>query len=163
MSTVVNVALSERLTAQPERLFFSGYQAAGDVLKLMGRITSGKHLLFDKGAKIDFFSYSIGTFLTQTLMLANPEKRFDNSKFFFFCSGSAFDDMHGVSKYILDSEAYKTLKSYYSETFENDLKMNNSWRTLFDSSPVGESFRAMLSLKPLKKYSTACFQNSKTV
>jgi len=157
MSTVVNIALSERLTAQPERLFFSGFQAAGDVINLMDGITSGSHPLFEKGTQIDFFSYSIGTFLTQILMQANPGNRFDSSKFLFFCGGSAFDDMHGVSRYILDSEAYITLKKYYSDSFEKDLKKNNSWRALFDSSSIGESFRAMLSVKSLKHYREGLF------
>jgi len=157
MSTVVNVALSERLTAQPERLFFSGYQAAGDVMKLMDSITSGEHPLFEKGTVIDFFSYSIGTFLTQIMMLGNPGNRFDNSKFLFFCGGSAFDDMYGVSRYILDSEAYVTLKDYYSNTFENDLNRNSGWKQVFNSTAIGDSFRAMLSLKSLRHYRSGLF------
>ena len=157
MSTVVNIAISERLTAQPERLFFSGYQAADDVIKLMDEITSGKHPFFDKNARIDFFSYSIGTFLTQIMMLGNPGNRFDNSKFLFFCGGSAFDDMHGVSKYILDSVAYSTLKEYYSEYFEYDLKKQNRWRSLFNTSSILEAFSAMLSVNALRHYRTELF------
>ena len=152
MTSVANVALCERLTAQPERLFFSGYQAAGDVMKLMDTITSGSHPVFEKGTTINFFSYSIGTFLTQIMMLANPGNRFDNSKFVFFCGGSAFDDIQGVSKYILDSKAYTTLKKYYNGSFEQELKNNPQWKDLFESGPIGESFRAMLSVKSLKYY-----------
>jgi hypothetical protein len=56
MSSVVNVALSRRLTLQPERFFFSGHQVAGDLIKLMDSITNGQHPLFDKGTTIDYFS-----------------------------------------------------------------------------------------------------------
>lgn len=161
LSTVANVALSKRLTLQPERLFFSGLQVAGDLLNLMDSITKGKHPLFNKGTAIDYFSYSIGTFLTQILMLGNPGKRFDNSKFFFFCGGSAFDDMYGVSKFILDTKAYESLKSYYSNDFESDLKRNSSWKNIFNSSGLGDSFRSMLSLKVLKQHNANIFSKYK--
>ncbi len=161
MSTVANVALSKRLTLQPERLFFSGLQVASDLLNLMDSITNGKHPLFNKGTVIDYFSYSIGTFLTQVLMLGNPGKRFDNSKFFFFCGGSAFDDMYGVSKFILDTKAYESLKNYYSHDFESDLKKNGSWKNIFNSSGLGDSFRSMLSLKVLKQHNANMFSKYK--
>ncbi len=161
MSSVANVALSRRLTLQPERLFFSGHQVAGDLMQLMDSITNGLHPLFDKDATIDYFSYSIGTFLTQVLMLGNPGERLDNSKFFFFCGGSAFDDIYGVSKFILDTKAYEKLKHYYSNDFETDLKKKTNWRGIFNSSGLGESFRSMLSLKMLKHYNTNPFSKYK--
>ncbi len=161
MSTVANVALSKRLTKQPERLFFSGLQVAGDLVNLMDSITNGKHPMFNKGTVIDYFSYSIGTFLTQVLMLGNPGERFDNSKFFFYCGGSAFDDMYGVSKYILDTKAYESLKYYYSNDFEAALKKNSSWRIMFNSSGLGESFKSMLSIKGLRQHNTKMFSKYK--
>jgi len=161
MSSVVNVALSKRLTLQPERFFFSGHQVAGDLIKLMDSITNGQHPMFDKGTTIDYFSYSIGTFLTQVLMLGNPGKRFDDSKFFFFCGGSAFDDMYGVSKFILDTKAYERLKYYYSNDFEADIKKRNNWRGIFNSLGIGDSFKSMLSLKLLKHYNANPFSKYK--
>ncbi len=161
MSSVANVALSKRLTLQPERLFFSGHQVAGDIINLMDSITAGEHPMFNKDTKIDYFSYSIGTFLTQVLMLGNPGKRFDDSKFFFFCGGSAFDDIHGVSKFILDTKAYERLKDYYSNRFESDIKKNTKWQNIFNSQGLGDSFKSMLSVKLLKHYNKKLFSKYK--
>ncbi len=94
-------------------------------------------------------------------MLGNPGGRFDNSKFFFFCGGSAFDDIYAVSKFILDTKAYEKLKHYYSNDFETDLKKKTNWRGIFNSSGLGESFRSMLSLKMLKHYNTNPFSKYK--
>ncbi|NPA36666.1 MAG: hypothetical protein GXO47_07435 [Chlorobi bacterium] len=150
MLSVANVAISERLTNKPERLFLSGYQAATDLINLIDSINSGKHPLFDKNASVDFFSYSIGTFLTQILMLGNPGKKLDNSKFFFFCGGSSFEDMHGISKYILDTKASEILRYYYLNKFEDDVNKNKTWRELYERFGLGEAFKAMLSFNFLK-------------
>jgi hypothetical protein len=158
MLSVANVALSERLTYHPERFFFSGYQAARDLIQLMDAITSGTHPLFVEGTKVDFFSYSIGTFLNQVLMLGNPGGRFDQSRFLFFCGGSVLEEMQGVSKYILDNKAYERLIHYYQYQFEGDLKQNASWGTLYKSSAeLGDAFRSMLSLKSLRKQQEKLF------
>jgi hypothetical protein len=122
---------------------------------------SGEHPLFDKGATVDFFTYSIGTFLTQILMLGNPGQRFDNSKFFFFCGGSVFEDMNGISKYILDTEASGKLRDYYQNDFEKEIKENKSWQHIYDGSGLGNAFRSMMSFPYLKQAHNGLFSGYK--
>ncbi|TAJ10115.1 hypothetical protein DMA11_19505 [Marinilabiliaceae bacterium JC017] len=155
--SVANVALSERMTMQPQRFFLSGYQAAYDLLQLIGDISAGKHPFFPTAPQVDFFSYSIGAFLTQVMMLANPNGCFNKSKFFFFCGGSVFFDMHGISRYILDSTAFERLLHYYKNEMEQDAKTNCKIGQILNDTLLGQSFKAMLSMKGLKKYSTRLF------
>jgi hypothetical protein len=108
-STFANAALSTRLQFHPELFIYSGLQSCYDVIQLMDEIRNGANKLLLKDARIDIFSYSIGAFFSQILMLANPGKRFDSSKLFIFCGGPTFDRMNGNSKYIMDSVAFKSL------------------------------------------------------
>jgi hypothetical protein len=108
-STFANAALSTRLQFHPELFIYSGMQSCYDVTQLINEIRSGSNKLFAKNTQIDIFSYSIGAFFSQILMLANPGKQFDTSKLFIFCGGPTFDRMNGNSKYIMDSVAFKSL------------------------------------------------------
>ncbi len=146
--SVVNVALSDRLTSHPERFFLSGYQAATDLLDLVSDIRSGYHALVKKGAQIDFFAYSIGSFLSQIMFLAHGNDVLANSRLFIFCGGSAFNDWQGVSRFIMDSTAFEKLQSYY--TSEQSLN-NPKVRQIINSTALGQSFVDMLSVKNLKK------------
>jgi len=104
-----NAALSTRLQFHPELFIYSGMQSCYDVLDLIGEIRNGTNRFLTKDAHIDLFSYSIGAFFSQILMLANPGNHFDKSKLFIFCGGPTFDSMYGDSKFIMDSVAYKSL------------------------------------------------------
>lgn len=108
-STFANAALSTRLQFHPELFIYSGMQSCSDIIQLIDEIRSGTNRLLTKDARIDIFSYSIGAFFSQILMLANPGNRFDHSKLFIFCGGATFDMMNGNSKYIMDSVAFKSL------------------------------------------------------
>jgi hypothetical protein len=108
-ATFANAALSTRLQFHPELFIYSGLQSCSDVLQLMNEIRNGSNNLFAKDVHIDIFSYSIGAFFSQILMLANPRNYFDASKLFIFCGGPTFDLMNGNSKYIMDSVAFKSL------------------------------------------------------
>jgi len=109
-TTFANAALSTRLQFHPELFIYSGLQSCFDVIQLMDEIGKGSNQLFDKNTHFDIFSYSIGSFFSQILMLANPGRRFDLSKLFIFCGGPTFDRMMGDSKYIMDSIAFKSLQ-----------------------------------------------------
>ncbi|MBN1598714.1 MAG: hypothetical protein JW894_10495 [Bacteroidales bacterium] len=146
-----NVALSERLTSQPQRFFLSGYQAANDLLKLTDIIRSGNHPLFKKDAGIDFFSYSIGVLLSQVLLIANPGDRFNDSKFLFFCGGSVFEGMYGISKYILDSMAFSRILHFYGDELEDNPKNSGFFNDLLRNSALGKAFCSMTSFRRLKK------------
>ncbi|MCG8582009.1 MAG: DUF6051 family protein, partial [Bacteroidales bacterium] len=155
--SVANVALSERLTNRPERFLLSGYQAANDILDLVAYINDGYHPLINKKAPIDFFAYSIGSFLAQILFLANGHKELSNSKLFIFCGGSAFTDWQGVSKYIMDSKAFDRLHMYYESEQRTDPLVSH----VLNETALGQSFVDMLSLKNLRKRSVNHFISMK--
>nr|WP_319400279.1 DUF6051 family protein [uncultured Carboxylicivirga sp.] len=150
-ASVVNVAISSRLTEKPERFLLSGYQAANDLLDLTKVIQSGNHPLFSKGASVDLFTYSIGTFLTQILMLAYGDDNYSNTRIFNFCGGSTFADMQGTSKYILDSLAFSKIQYYYKEEIEKDAQNNYFLYDVLNHTALGEAFMSMLSMDGLKK------------
>lgn len=54
-SSYLNVALSERITHQPQRFFLAGYQAAHDIIKLLDDLKEGRNELFEKNTEADFF------------------------------------------------------------------------------------------------------------
>lgn len=149
--SVANVALSKRITEKPERFLLSGYQAANDLIDLVKHIHSGGHPLFLKGAKVDLFTYSIGTFLAQVMLLAHADEYFFDTRIFNFCGGSAFDDMYGTSKYIMDSVAFERLQSYYKEDIEKDAEQKKYLHKILYSTALGEAYMAMVSVKQLRK------------
>ena len=82
VATPVNAALSTRLDTHPEWFCTSGLQSCYDLICLNRMIRSGKHELFSQGASVDFFAYSVGAFLLEVLLIANPEDLFLDSKSF---------------------------------------------------------------------------------
>lgn len=156
-----NVALSERLTTQPQRFFLSGYQAGNDLLQLIDTIQSGSNPLFSKGTRINFFSYSVGVLLSQVLLVANPGKRFDNSRFVFFFGGSVVEGMQGISKYILDSQAFAKLIHFYREEERVDSKRSEFFNELMHQTLLGETFNALTTYKRLRKFKKNLFKKFK--
>lgn len=112
-----NAAISERLTEEPLRFYNAGKQTVEDIFKLASQITFGKHPLFMKGTTMDFFGYSIGSFLAEILLMANPGKLFSASRLFIFCGGAIFGNMYGESKYIMDKQAYNLLLQFYCKNW----------------------------------------------
>ncbi len=108
-STFANAALSTRLEKNPEKFLVSGIQSYYDVIDLASEIKDGRNEFFEKGAHIDIFSYSIGAFLSEILMLNNFNDIFRDLRLFMFCGGTTFDSMNGISKYIMDEKAYASL------------------------------------------------------
>lgn len=143
-STIVNLSLSERLTSVPQRFFLSGYNYAEDLIKLIKKIKSGRHPLFSTGTKIDFFAYSIGVFLIQCLMVADPEDLMKNSKFVFFAGGSLFCDMKGISKYIMDNKAFERIHNYYLNGMEEEIEQGGEYAGIFMETNMGKAFRTMI-------------------
>ncbi|MEZ7867018.1 MAG: DUF6051 family protein [Paludibacteraceae bacterium] len=116
--SLANVALSERLSNNPLLFYTSGKQTFHDLEKLCTDIRKGMHPLFAPDAHIDLFAYSIGAFLAQVLLLANPGKLFSDSRLFLFCGGSIFSAMQGVSRSIMDRQAFERLNNFYLHDFE---------------------------------------------
>ena len=143
-SSFANIALSNRLTDDPLRFFYSGHQTVNDIVSLFGEVNSGSHPVIPAGCRVDIFAYSIGAFLSQILMMGNPENLFSGSKLFLFCGGSVFSRMNGSSKLIMDQRAFERVYSYYLNDFEGEIKGKNSFSEFLHNSRVGLAFRSMI-------------------
>ncbi|MCB9016380.1 MAG: hypothetical protein H6541_11335 [Lentimicrobiaceae bacterium] len=151
-STFVNLALSLRLSLQPLRFFTSGSQSARDLEILINAIQTGQHPLFEKGAHVDFFAYSIGAFLAQIMMLTYGESMLSDSRLFMFCGGAPFSSMNGVSKLIMDEEAFLRLRFFYLHQYEREIRSKGSFSNLVQSQPASGAFRAMLDASILSEW-----------
>lgn len=152
-SSLSNVAISTRLHNKPQRFIWSGLQTYYDVIDLLSSIKEGNHPAIEANAKIDIFSYSIGSFLAEILMMTNEDGYFSDSKFVSFCGGAVFNRLSPVSKYILDSEANVSLYSYVVEHLESHMKRDEVLgHYLSDLHPEGVNFRCMLNYKTLTAY-----------
>jgi len=137
-----NVALSERLTENPERFYTSGRQTVEDLTQLVRQITQGLHPLFAEGTSVDFFAYSIGAFLSEITFMANPEKLFNSSKLFIFCGGSLFRYMFGESRCIMDKPAYERLLDFYCREWLSEERVKKTSKE-FDSTLL--AFNTMIA------------------
>lgn len=147
-STLSNVAISTRLHNKPQRFIWSGLQTYYDVITLVKSIKANQHSDIAPDASIDFFSYSIGSFLAQILIMTNSNGYFSKTKLCMFCGGAVFNRLSPVSKFILDSEANVSLYSFVVEHLESHMKRDEMLRHyLNDSHPEGVNFRSMLNYK----------------
>lgn len=119
-SSLANAAVSHRLQFAPQRFILSGLQTFNDVTALAQTIRDGRHPLFAKGAGLDFFAYSIGAFLAEVLLMANPRRLFSKTRLFMFAGGCTLDLADPVSKYILDSEAGGAITRFFARLFERE-------------------------------------------
>ncbi len=145
VSTFANVALSERLSEDPLRFYNSGQQSAEDLVVLSRQISHGEHPLFEKSASVDVFAYSIGAFLAQILFLANPEGLFSGSKLFLFCGGAFFNEMNGVSKLIMDKQAFSRLLNFYVHEITRGTDGSEPLADFMKKTRLGQGFMAMLA------------------
>lgn len=114
MTTFANAAMSLRMDTDPQMFATSGIQSYFDLIKLVGAIKSGQNPMFNVGCCIGIFAYSIGALLAEIVLLSNPLNLFSNEKAFLFCGGATFDKINGVSRSIMDSHAFESLKSFIS-------------------------------------------------
>ena len=118
----VNAAISSRLDAHPQRIFWSGLQTYSDLVDLVKMIRNGSFSGISASATIDLFGYSIGSFLSMIIKMANPEDLFKDSKLFCFCGGMTIDRMFPISKYIMDARAAVRMQSAFLELLSSDFK-----------------------------------------
>ncbi len=149
-SCFANVALSNRLADDPRRFLKSGYQSVGDVVKLMSQIREGNHSVIPSDVRINIFAYSIGAFMAQIIMMADPEQIFSESKLFMFCGGAVFSSMYGESKLIMDRLAYESLFSYYLDYFEEEIRRKRSLPREIVAGKLGLIFRSMIDFNRLR-------------
>lgn len=150
-NSFINAALSDRLQSNPKRFFLSGLASYYEIIELSKQIKSGNHSLFAKNTNIDFFSYSIGAFLTELLLMANPSNLFNNSKAFLFCGGATMKTMNGTSRFILDSKADATLTKFFNRRFGKKIKKDKKLVSLIKNTKAGVYFYSMLGTKKYKK------------
>ncbi len=146
-SSLSNVAISTRLHNKPQRFIWSGLQTYYDVIDFVEHFKEGLHPAIDKDATIDFFSYSIGTFLGEILMMSNKNGYFSQSRYATFCGGAVFNRLSPVSKFILDSEANVSLYSFVVEHLDSHMKRDEVLRHYMTTHPEGNNFRSMLNYR----------------
>lgn len=135
-ASFVNVALSSRLSAAPLRFYISGRESLLNIVQLVREIRSGQHPLFSEKTNLNVFAYSIGALLSQVIILSNPDNLFDNTKWFFFCGGSIFNQMNGNSREIMDRQAYDCINSFYTNGFSY---INDTIESAFQSMVLTET------------------------
>ena len=145
-TSYVNAATSTRLDAFPQRLFWSGLQTYNDIVQLISDIKAGTLPTIAPDANINLFGYSIGSFLSVILMMANPKGYFTNAKLFCFCGGMTIDRMFPISKYIMDGRSAITMQKTFAELLSTNFKNDNRLRHYQDSNLHFEEgwFKTML-------------------
>ena len=149
-STFANVALSLRIDNCPELFSMSGIQTYFDIIKLASDMKAGHFKIFENDCHIDFFAYSIGALLTETLLMSNPLQLFSGSKAFFFCGGATFDKINGSSRAIMDSQAFANLYQYMlnnGEVLKNEIEIPTQHSHL-----LKDGWKAYLAMSGIKKY-----------
>jgi hypothetical protein len=152
-SSFVNAAISTRLQFKPETFFWSGLRTYNDIVKLLRQIKSNEHPYISSNASVDFFSYSIGAFLTEILFMKNPYNWFADSKAFLFCGGPTMCGMHATSRYIYDSETYKSMTSFYVSNFDEEINKSIGLKNYFENpDEVAVVFKSLLNINKQKEY-----------
>jgi len=95
-----------------------------NVCQLMEEIRDDKSPIFKKECAVNIFSYSIGSLLSQVLLMSNPCGYFSKSKLFMFCGGSLFGEMNGNSRMIMDKTSFELLNHYYRNDFIQEQALN---------------------------------------
>ena len=156
-STFANAAISTRLQQNPQRFCWSGLQTLQDIEKLLGTIRAGLHGSIATNGRIDIFAYSIGAFLSQILLMANPGRHFTDSQLFLFCGGATIDRMYPNSRHILDSDSMIALHSLFLARLPNELRRNSRLgHYISGSHREGEVFRWLLSYHEHKALRESC-------
>lgn len=147
-SSLSNVAISIRLHYRPERFIWSGLESYYDAMDLADAIRGGRHPAVHADATINFFSYSVGSFLGQTILMTNKDGYFSDSRYAIFCGGPVFNRLSPVSRFILDSEASVRLYSYLVEHLESHMRDKPELRAVLDGDlEEGRNFRSLLGYR----------------
>ncbi|MDR1486663.1 MAG: DUF6051 family protein [Deltaproteobacteria bacterium] len=146
-STLSNAAISERIHQNPSRFLWSGLETHQNVVELVKFIRQGLHEHIDEQAGIDFFTYSIGTFLGEIIMMTNPQGLFSDTKFAVFCGGAVFDRLSPVSKFILDSEANARLFSFFVDRLDSHRRNDPYLDEFLETQSVGKNFHSFLNYR----------------
>jgi hypothetical protein len=136
-----NCVVSDRLDAFPERLFWGGLQAHGDVADLVREIRAGRNPHVHPEARIDLLGYSIGGYLALGLLLVDEDGLFRDSRAVVFESGAALRATNMSSRFIIDHACEVSLMKLYVR-FTGRLANPRLSHWLRDHA-VGRWFRAL--------------------
>jgi pimeloyl-ACP methyl ester carboxylesterase len=155
-ATFVNLALSSRLSGNPARFYVSGRETVFNLWQLIKEIKNGQHPLFKKNTSVNIFAYSIGAFLSQVLLLSNPEQLTSDSRLFMFCGGTLFSRMDGSARDIMDKESAQKLKDYFLNDFIHKGLFSNEKEDFIE-----KAFKSMLSFPKYRHYRETFFQKAR--
>ncbi len=152
-SSIANAAINTRLQFDPLRFMWSGLQSYYDVIQMVNSIRNGEYSFIESDAKIDFFAYSIGSFLAEILLMADTSGFFKDSKLFNFCGGPVLTRTSPVSKYILDSETNVSVYTFFIDYLEEEIRKDERLSHYFDNGHMeGDVFRSMLDYRKKKEF-----------
>jgi pimeloyl-ACP methyl ester carboxylesterase len=160
-STFVNLALSSRLSENPIRFYISGKESIYNLWQLIKEIKNGQHPLFKENTSVNIFAYSIGAFLSQVLLLANPEQLTSDVRLFMFCGGTLFSRMDGNSRDIMDHESFRKLRNYLLNDFIRNGENIPGSAVEKKEDFIEKAFKAMLSFTKYHDYRESFFQEAK--
>lgn len=145
-TSYVNAAISTRMEDNPLRLFWSGLQTYYDFIQWVEDVKKGVFPTINKEASIDLFGYSIGSFLSLILLMANPKGLLSSSKLLCYCGGMTIDRMAPISKYIMDAKAtimmQKTFAQLLTTSFVSEPRLQHYQDVLLH--PEESWFKTML-------------------
>jgi hypothetical protein len=145
-SSLANAAISTRLESLPQRFFWTGLQTFEDLLDVVAEIRRGDMPDLAPDATVDFFAYSIGAFLAEILLMANPGGVLRDARLCVFCGGPTLDRMYPNSRYILDSDATIALASFFVERLDSEVRADARLAHYFGAGhAAGRCFQTMLS------------------
>lgn len=160
-SSLINVASSVRLHYMPQRFIWSGLQSYYDIIQLIEDCKQGKHSLIDREFTFNIFAYSIGGLVAEVLRLSNYRNYFSDTKVCLFCSGSVFNRMSPVSKYILDSEATVAMYSYLTEHLDHFFKKDSLLQHYMNGDHLeGKVFYSMLRYNRMREFRENLFRKA---
>jgi hypothetical protein len=134
-SSVSNAAISARIAADPARFFRAGLETYHDLRALAKSLVAGEVPGIAQGARLDFLTYSIGTFLGEHLLCSDPDGLFSGSRLVAFCGGPVLNRLAPSSKFILDSGASARLYSFMVEHLESHMKADPVLGGLLSGGP----------------------------
>jgi hypothetical protein len=155
------LALSSRLSENPLRFYISGKESIFNLWQLIKEIKNGQHPLFKENTSINIFAYSIGAFLSQVLLLANPEQLTSDTRLFMFCGGTLFSRMDGNSRNIMDCESFQKLQNYFLTDFIRNGENIPELAVEKKEDFIEKAFKAMLSFAKYRDYRESFFQDAK--
>ncbi|MDD2963514.1 MAG: DUF6051 family protein [Bacteroidales bacterium] len=142
-TTFVNYMISKRLTSNPLRFLTSGLQSVNDIYQLINQIQNDKIAQLQGFRQVEVVAYSIGAFLSQIMMLNNFLTSTPPLKTFVLAGGAPFSAMNGISKYIMNKEAFHSIYNFYMYETQRQMKAQSPLGNFLKKETIGQAFDAM--------------------